>query len=111
MALDLREVEKLIRTEENPVELSRKLREMIESAHPAPVFKIGEEMAMYEFERLFKKKICKGNETTYQQWRVRIKGEIDGEVCLGIGVYLPPLLKGELGLDGKPGGLNGGEAD
>jgi len=71
--VELAAVEKLIREEKDPAALQAKLREMIEEAHPAPVFKDGEVMPLHEFERRFKRSVCAGVEPAYLQWQVLVR--------------------------------------
>lgn len=60
MKLDLDEVTQLIRTEENPVTLQEKLKAMIEEAHPAPIFRVGDRMPMHEFLARYQERVCGG---------------------------------------------------
>lgn len=85
MPLDLDLVHELIREEDDPVELQRKLKQMIEEAHPAPAFQDGEAMPMHVFVDRFKCCVCHGNESTFWRWPVRVVCSPGGELLLALG--------------------------
>ncbi len=72
--LDLKKIETMIRTEEDPEKIARDLKAMIEEAYPAQEF-TGEEIPMHEFIDRFWRVVCWGNATLFLQWPVRVKTE------------------------------------
>ena len=65
---------KAIRVIDDPAELQRQLREMVEAEYPMakPIFESGETMPMHEFLSRYQERVCKGILPDFYQRRVTI---------------------------------------
>lgn len=80
-------VKELIREVTDPVEFRQQIEELLSESQPEPVFVEGDDMPMHAFVKLFKERVCEGNETKFWQWQVRV-ARLGDELAVGLGTSI-----------------------
>src|SRR5574341_650885 len=78
---------------DDPVELQKQLKEMLEAEFPvaAPIFKVGERIRAHEFLQRFRTRYCKNSEPVFHTWPVIVNFDELGELTVTfVGTRISP---------------------